>query len=258
MSEALSTAAATATEVKTEEAPHQQVHVYCILDSSGSMSPFSESTMTAVNTLIQNQKKDQEKLIAEQKEGETKPVMKLSACYFANTTKQFLDGVPIEDVKLLDAYDCIGSTALNDAIAQTILDLESKVQKDEKVLIYVFTDGQENASKKYKTKEVAKLVEKKREEGWEVSFLGANQDASKEGGKYSIPVTSCVNFEQSHTGISDCFENINMHLSSSKRGFHSSISIGSKRSREDEDDNSWMHVSHGHDLTATSHKKMKV
>jgi len=252
----------TNTEVKSSPEvvvkAHQRVHVCCILDTSGSMRPFSKGTLTAVNTLIENQQKDQQKLTLEVGLGEEKPVMKFSACYFALDRQPFLSAVPIEDVKPIDKYECEGTTALTDAIAETIADLESKVEKDEKVLLYIFTDGQENASRKHKTEDVRKLVKRKQEEGWEVTFLGANQDASEEGGKYSIPTTSCINFEQSHTGISEVFENINMHMSYSKRGVSSSISVGSKRSREDDD--SWVKVL-SHDITAAdgrSSKKMRV
>ena len=186
-------------------------HVYCLLDNSASMSGSAAATMTGVNQLITEQKEDEV----------TGSKMYFSAAFFSLEVAEIIPKQDIGDVQPLMTYSCSGGTALNDAICRTITRLERRTVENEKVLVYIFTDGCENASKHYTSEDARRMVEKKKEEGWEFTFMGANQDAYFEGGKYSI--NSCMTFEQSTTGISSCFEKMNAHMSSSKRGFSTTI-----------------------------------
>lgn len=70
-----------------------------------------------------------------------------------------------------------GNTPLNDAISYTIKTMDKRVEKGDKVLVVILTDGLENASE-MSTSECKALIAKfeKREE-WAFLYLGANQHA---------------------------------------------------------------------------------
>ena len=58
----------------------------------------------------------------------------------------------------------------------------------------------ENASKKYSSDEVKKMVEQKKEEGWEFIFLAANIDAVETAKKYGINEDRAVNYVSDEVG----------------------------------------------------------
>ena len=52
-----------------------------------------------------------------------------------------------------------------------------KVHEGDRVLATVITDGMENASEEYSGKTIKALVDRLREKGWTLAYIGANQDA---------------------------------------------------------------------------------
>ncbi len=94
--------------------------------------------------------------------------------------------MPIQDVPQLTAatYTPRGSTALLDAIGRTIKETDRRItalpegEKPGKVILAIFTDGEENASQEYTIKHIGDLIRLYRDQkGWEFLFLAANQDA---------------------------------------------------------------------------------
>ena len=79
-------------------------------------------------------------------------------------------------------YICNGSTALYDAIAETIEGLEQADDTEEAAhLIIVVTDGQENCSQRFRGKggavELKQMIERLKGTGrWTFAFLGSGQD----------------------------------------------------------------------------------
>ena len=51
-----------------------------------------------------------------------------------------------------------------------------KVHEGDRVLATVITDGMENASEEYSGKTIKALVDRLREKGWTLAYIGANQD----------------------------------------------------------------------------------
>jgi hypothetical protein len=63
----------------------------------------------------------------------------------------------------------------------------SAVGADKARVIVVFqTDGQENASREYKIEELRDLIERRKAEGWQFMFLGADIDAYETAGRFGI------------------------------------------------------------------------
>ena len=71
-----------------------------------------------------------------------------------------------------------------------------------KVMVVVMTDGLENASREFSSASLREMIaEAQSLHGWEFLYLGANQDAFSEAGKYGIAKTSNVfNFSATEAG----------------------------------------------------------
>ena len=81
-------------------------------------------------------------------------------------------------------YSVRGCTALLDAIGGAIHHIGNvhkyarKEDVPEHTLFVITTDGMENASRRYDSEKVKKMIERQKEKyGWEFLFLGANIDA---------------------------------------------------------------------------------
>lgn len=136
-----------------------------IVDESGSMMG------------IQKQVRDGfwEYITELQKNGEGEILVTLTK--FNTTTVTPYVAKPLAEVGELD-YQAGGSTALYDAIANTIKKVEPTVDKNTKVVTLVMTDGQENSSIENSAAQVNALVSAKQAEGnWTFIFLGADRDA---------------------------------------------------------------------------------
>jgi uncharacterized protein YegL len=79
-----------------------------------------------------------------------------------------------------------GNTPLWDAIGFTVEHIDEKISKLRKrdkpkgVMVVVVTDGAENASTKWKQSTIAELIEAKKKENWDFTFLCNNPMVAKE------------------------------------------------------------------------------
>ncbi len=149
-----------------------------ILDRSGSMQPLQEPAVTAFNAFVQSQL---------DVPGDARlTLVQFDDAYEVPIAATFLRHVP----QLTAAtYTPRGSTALLDAIGRTIKETDRRLlalpdsEKPAKVILAIFTDGQENASREYTLKHISDLIRLYRDEkGWEFLFLAANQDAIASAG----------------------------------------------------------------------------
>jgi ATP-dependent exoDNAse (exonuclease V) beta subunit len=152
--------------------PHLTEIAY-ILDRSGSMQPMQEPAVAAFNDFIKSQL-------------DVPGDARLTLVQFDDAYEVPVAAMPIQDVPQLTAatYTPRGSTALLDAIGRTIKETDRRItalpegEKPGKVILSIFTDGQENASHEYSAKHISDLIRLYRDEkGWEFLFLAANQDA---------------------------------------------------------------------------------
>jgi len=79
--------------------------------------------------------------------------------------------------------------------------LDTKV--DNKVLVTIITDGQENDSKEYTGNQIHQLVNELKGQGWVFTYIGADHDV-EEAAK-SIGVTNVLRFEKTKGGTKDMF-----------------------------------------------------
>ena len=146
-----------------------------ILDESGSMSSIYKETLSSMNEVLSGIRLEQEEH-PEQKNFVTIVTFEGNGIKGIKTRR---DRVPIESIKDFTESDYSpgGCTPLYDAMGKTLNELEGIIHECDKVLATVITDGMENASEEYSGKTIKALVDRLREKGWTLAYIGANQDA---------------------------------------------------------------------------------
>lgn len=188
-----------------------------ILDRSGSMAGLESDTIGGFNSMIEKQKKLDGKCY-------------VSTVLFDNESEVLHDRIDLADVpKMTDKeYFPRGCTALLDAVGGAIHHIENihkyarKEDVPEHTLFCITTDGMENASRRYDLKKVRKMIEAKKECGWEFIFIGANIDAVSAAADIGISEDRAVNYTASGCGTASVYEAM-CEVTSSVRG---SASIG--------------------------------
>lgn len=174
-----------------------------ILDRSGSMSGLESDTIGGFNSLIEKQKKEDGKCF-------------VSTVLFDNVIETLHDRIELEKIeKMTDKdYSVRGCTALIDAIGMTVKhieDIHKYIRKEdvpEHTMFVITTDGLENASTKYSSDEVKKMVEAKKEIGWEFLFIGANIDSVETARHFGIDEERAVNYHADKKGTAVLFESV--------------------------------------------------
>ena len=198
-----------------------------ILDRSGSMAGLESDTIGGFNAMIEKQKKN---------EG----ACWVSTILFSDRSQVVHDRLPLEKVPIMtDREYCVGGcTALLDAIGDAVKHIANihKYAREEDVpahtLFVITTDGMENASHRYGSDEVKKLIEAKKEQGWEFLFLGANIDAVETAKRFGIREDRAVNYHADSAGTALNYEVLSEAVSSVR----ASVPLGRKwKARIDED-----------------------
>ena len=191
----------TKTENENNETNNGLTEIVFILDRSGSMSGYELDTIGGFNATIEKQKKQSGKAI-------------VSTLLFDNETEVIHDRVPIEKIPMMTEadYTVRGTTALLDAIGGAIHHIGNvhKYARPEDVpehtVFIITTDGMENASRKYESDQVKKMIQRQQDKyGWEFIFLAANIDAVETAGRYGIRGDRAVQYAQSKEGIQACY-----------------------------------------------------
>lgn len=166
------------------------VHIICILDRSGSMASLASDVIGGFNQFLKEQQALPGKAF-------------LTLVLFDDRYELFYDRVPLNDAKPLTEKDYFvrGSTALNDAIGKTLNNCN-----DKHGMVYINTDGMENASREYKTADSKRIVEEKQNKGWKVIFAGVGIDGFSGGGaNYGISYANTGTFTRSSAGVMDSY-----------------------------------------------------
>ena len=170
-----------------------------ILDRSGSMSGLESDTIGGFNSMIEKQKKQ---------DGECY----VSTVLFDDESEVLHDRVKLGDIpKMTDNdYTVRGCTALIDSIGGAIHHIGNihKYARPEDVpehtMFVITTDGQENASHRYNSEQVKKMIERQKEKyGWEFLFIGANIDSISTAESFGIRAENAADYcaDSEGTGI---------------------------------------------------------
>ncbi len=173
-----------------------------ILDRSGSMAGLEKDTIGGFNSMLEKQKAVAGECV-------------ITTVLFDNTYMLLHDRVDIRAVKPITEkeYYVGGSTALIDAVGMTIQKIENAQMnttddyKAEKVMFVIITDGEENSSREYSSKQVKRMISKHKEKNnWEFIFIGANIDAVETAGRFGISADRAVDYISDSDGTTLNFE----------------------------------------------------
>lgn len=192
--------------------------IVVVMDKSGSMGPRQADAIGGFNQFLEDQKKDPENT-------------NLTLVLFDTTYSIPINGKPIKDVPPLntDTYRTGGNTALNDALARAIIETGKRlsdmaeVDRPNKVICVVITDGEENSSKEHTKEQVQAMVKHQEEKyDWAFIYLGANVDAFDQARQLGIQGNMAMNFAPSAQGVRSAYagtsEAVRHYKSAGKRG----------------------------------------
>lgn len=166
---------------------HDLTDITLVVDRSGSMESIRADAQGGVNTLIEEQAKQ---------EGEAF----LTLVEFDQHYEFVHQGTPIQEVK---PYELVprGMTALLDAVGRAINETGQRLaampesQRPGLVVFIIVTDGQENSSREFSLAQIKEMIQKQQSEyNWQFTFLGANQDAFAEAGGMGIDADGVANY----------------------------------------------------------------
>jgi len=171
-------------------------HISMLLDRSGSMSHKVSDVIGGFNSLVEKQKVEP-------------GTCTLSAVQFDTVDRYEVihDFLDLQEVPELtkSVYFSRGGTPLVDALAQLIIStgtsLSALPEKDrpEKVIVVIFTDGQENSSVEYKKADVTKLIKQQEEKyNWDFMFMGA--DLASVGEAQALGLANVIQYVNTSKG----------------------------------------------------------
>lgn len=144
------------------------IHIVDIVDCSGSMS--GEKIRVAASGVNEGIKELQKV---------TDVIYKYTLCTFS-----YSDAIHLiyrkTDISNIRAnhFKAVGYTALYDAIGKVFDEFREK-PNDEKVLINIYTDGEENNSKIWTASSTSRLIEEGKDRGITVTFIGLQGDVDR-------------------------------------------------------------------------------
>jgi uncharacterized protein YegL len=185
------------------------VHVSFLIDRSGSMAGLENDVVGGFNNFVAEQRKQP-------------GACNLTLVMFDSQDpfELLLDDVPLGTVPrmAIDQYDPRGATPLLDALGALIEAADERRvrldhnSRDEDQIVVVFTDGQENCSRRWSRRKLFDLIGNRQKSGWSFVFLGANQDSYSEAASLGIGHGSIQDYRGDHDGVRAAFDSVNRAL----------------------------------------------
>jgi uncharacterized protein YegL len=172
-----------------------KTYVAIVFDKSGSMASLQNEVVDGLNDevkTIQESTKDQD--------------VKLSLTFFSNKVSDSLYwNIDVNEFKNIKKEDYVpeGLTALYDAIGKTIKRLQKEKDIDDpnvSVLMLIVTDGMENNSKKFTSKQIFDIInELKSTDRWTFTYIGTG-DLQQISSNLGFDVGNMKSFSSSKDG----------------------------------------------------------
>ncbi|MBB5632724.1 hypothetical protein BKA04_000947 [Cryobacterium mesophilum] len=181
-----------------------------ILDRSGSMSDIRDDMVGGLEQLIADQ-------------AQQPGMLTIDIVTFDELIEHTHAFAQPQDVKV--ELVPRGSTALYDAVGwsfntfgKALADLPEHARPGT-VLVAIVTDGHENASHEYTADTIKTMITHQREKfGWDITFLGANQDAVLEAQKIGIAPGDALTYAASAAGVSASRAAMSRKMADSRQG----------------------------------------
>ena len=185
-----------------------------VLDMSGSMGHLTDDTVGGFNSVLKEQAgRDGEVLV--------------TTYLFNNDSRMLHDRIPIAEVPAMTTadYRAAGCTALIDALGDAIRHIVGihRYARPEDVpehtVFVITTDGMENASHKYSSDQVKRMITHEQEKyGWEFVFLAANIDAVETAARYGIRRERAVDYRNDSVGTANVYESVSCAVKAVRAG----------------------------------------
>jgi uncharacterized protein YegL len=180
-----------------------------VIDRSSSIQSIRQTLLGGINQFLADQAKEP---------GRTR----ISLVRFDDQYETVWDRIPLAEALPLKAGDLVprGGTALYDAIGLTLERRHNYVakldpaQRPERVIVAVFTDGHENASRRFTHDTLQDLIGRRRkEDDWQILFLGASPDVVEEARNLGIAPEHSIQYEASASGTAGAFHTLSSSVS---------------------------------------------
>lgn len=184
-------------------------YVLLATDTSGSMGHLADDVRGGYNTYLDGLEQEDVRYRV------------TSVLFHTGVTSLCVGAKPKDATRLDDRnYRPGGGTALLDAIGKVITDFEVAVPElgaDDRVLLVVQTDGQENSSREYSRQGIAKMI-KDREAGgkWAAIFMGAGPDTWQQAG--GMGFSSSIAVAATGQGVVDSYSGLTQTSAAYARG----------------------------------------
>jgi hypothetical protein len=194
--------------------PAKDLHLYILLDRSGSMATMADDVIGGFNRLLTDQQADGSDA-------------RVTIVQFDSQDPQevIANAVPIAEVTPLDQATFVprGGTPLLDATG-ILLDRAAGRAADravtgspaEEIMVVSITDGHENASSQYTLAGVRQLVAAHTVAGWTFVFLGAALDVYGEAGGLGYDQRAVQSFMADGVGSSEAFDSLSRSTSAKR------------------------------------------
>ena len=182
-----------------------RIELVMILDKSGSMHGLEADTIGGFNAMIEKEKK-------------LGIDVRVTTVLFNDRIDRLYEHREIRSVRPLTerTYETGGTTALLDAVGDTILHMEQSGAADRqgtKVIVVIITDGMENASTEFTKAKVKELISDKQEKaGWDFIYLGANIDAAAEADAIGVRKANAVTYKNTSSGVRANYDAVGVYV----------------------------------------------
>lgn len=204
-----------------------QVHLYVLIDRSGSMASMASDVIGGFNRLLADQAADG-------------PDARMTLVQFDSWDPHevIADAVPIAEIIPLSpaTFQPRGGTPLLDAtgliLGQAVTraaTLAAAGQPAEEIVVVTITDGHENQSREFGLDTIRNLVAGHRRAGWRFVFLGAGLDAYADARRFGYDDGSIQAFVPDADGARLAFRS----LSSSTTKMRGDLRAGRRSARGD-------------------------
>jgi uncharacterized protein YegL len=162
-----------------------RTNVVFLIDKSGSMAAKTSDVIGGFNEYLKKLQEDGNDYA-------------LSIILFDTEVTNLVSGKSPSAIHPLNAqtYVAGGGTALLDAVGDGL----KEYKLEDKTLVIIMTDGEENSSKRYSLKEIKANVEQAQTQGqWSFVYLGAGVDAFAEAGGMGISAANTMVYNAATT-----------------------------------------------------------
>lgn len=202
------------TDTPNADQPAPEVHLYVLLDRSGSMASMADDVIGGFNHLLGEQQADGQDA-------------RMTLVQFDGTDPQevIADAVPIAEMTPMDAATFVprGNTPLLDATGMLLGRAATRVARRsadglaaEEVVVVTITDGHENASREFTLPAVRQLIDAHTAAGWTFVFLGAALDVYGEAGGLGYDPRAVQSFAADGAGSTAAFASLSRSASAKR------------------------------------------